>query len=158
VTLADQIIDNGPYLGGDQMPAWLRELSTAAGINALRAELIELRRLRTATEARDIGPCSARMPSLLLGQPNLMCELRHGHTGDHTDGPTRWGERDDDEHTEQPHRYLSTACLHNIHDDCDIDTRRYDGTRKTAATCKYCPAPCVCPHHKKDGQHTEGHQ
>jgi hypothetical protein len=55
------------------------------------------------------------------------------------------------------HHYLSTACLHGIHDDCDIDTRRYDGTRKTAATCKYCRAPCVCPHHKQ-GEHTEGHQ
>jgi hypothetical protein len=55
------------------------------------------------------------------------------------------------------HHYLSTACLHGHHNDCDIDTRRYDGTWKHGATCKYCRAPCVCPHHKQ-GEHTEGHQ
>lgn len=66
--------------------------------------------------------------------------------------------RADQDHADEPHHYLSTACLHNIHNDCDIDTRRYDGTWKHGASCKYCRAPCVCPHHKRDGEHTERHQ
>lgn len=52
------------------------------------------------------------------------------------------------------HYYLSTACFHAVepgrealHGDCKLDTRRYDGSHKTAATCKYCPAQCLCPCH-----------
>lgn len=45
------------------------------------------------------------------------------------------------------HVYLSTACLHGQHGDCDIDATRWDGTHKKAATCKYCPKKCICPHH-----------
>lgn len=34
------------------------------------------------------------------------------------------------------HEYVSTACLHGLHDEC----RR---------TCKFCPAACSCPHHAR---------
>lgn len=36
-----------------------------------------------------------------------------------------------------PHAYLSTACLHDRHDQC----RRY---------CKWCHAFCGCAHHERD--------
>jgi hypothetical protein len=42
------------------------------------------------------------------------------------------------------HVYISTACLHGAHETCQIDTFRYDGTYKVAATCKYCGSPCRC--------------
>lgn len=56
------------------------------------------------------------------------------------------------------HAYISTACWHaqrepdpqragQLHHECDIDATRWDGTRKIAATCKWCLAPCRCPHH-----------
>jgi hypothetical protein len=32
---------------------------------------------------------------------------------------------------ERPHAYLSTGCLHGLHDKCRV-------------TCKYCPAKCRC--------------
>jgi hypothetical protein len=35
---------------------------------------------------------------------------------------------------EKTHRYLSTACLHQIHERCRL-------------TCKTCSAPCTCPCH-----------
>lgn len=52
------------------------------------------------------------------------------------------------------HHYLSTACLHAhepgrmpLHEDCRTGGRRWDGTPKTPATCKWCGAPCRCPCH-----------
>jgi len=42
------------------------------------------------------------------------------------------------------HRYLSTGCLHGDHEYCKVEARRYDGSIKTAATCKFCGSPCVC--------------
>ena len=36
----------------------------------------------------------------------------------------------------EPHRYLSTACLHEEHRQC----RR---------TCKFCLVECICPCHVK---------
>lgn len=33
-----------------------------------------------------------------------------------------------------PHRYFSTACLHERHDDCRM-------------VCKFCPSPCRCDCH-----------
>jgi hypothetical protein len=52
------------------------------------------------------------------------------------------------------HLYLSTACWHapetgreDLHRECAIDTHRYDGSHKTAATCKWCPSRCVCACH-----------
>lgn len=50
------------------------------------------------------------------------------------------------------HRYLSTGCLHGDHDYCQTEARRYDGTTKIAATCKFCGAPCVCECH---GEHEQ---
>jgi hypothetical protein len=60
------------------------------------------------------------------------------------------------------HTYLSTACLHattepgreDLHAECAIDATRWDGTHKTAARCKWCPARCICPCHEEatDGQ------
>lgn len=87
MTLADQIIEHGPYRGGDQLPI---EVQTAdsAEINAFRAELIELMKLRAAAEARsrlivDLDfwndtallvcmTCRARMP---LGPDEPLAEL-----------------------------------------------------------------------------------
>lgn len=52
------------------------------------------------------------------------------------------------------HTYLSTACLHAaepgreaLHRECQVDIRRYDGSHKQGATCKFCPAQCVCTCH-----------
>lgn len=47
MTLADQIIDSGPYRGGDSLPI---EVQTAGEdqLNQLRDDLLELRRLRAA--------------------------------------------------------------------------------------------------------------
>jgi hypothetical protein len=50
------------------------------------------------------------------------------------------------------HLYLSTACLHNEHVDCRINGRRYDGTYKVAAQCKYCGTRCVCSCHEEECQ------
>jgi hypothetical protein len=59
----------------------------------------------------------------------------------------------------EEHRYLSTACLHgaepgreDLHRECKIDTKRYDGTHKIGATCKWCPARCVCTCHAGAGE------
>lgn len=51
MTLADQIIDSGPYM--------LDVGFTAEQANQLRDELLELRRLRTA--AADLGECARRL-------------------------------------------------------------------------------------------------
>jgi hypothetical protein len=54
VTLADQIIEHGQFLPGDVMHVNLGEaLMSAPAMNALRDELIELRRLRAADAARE---------------------------------------------------------------------------------------------------------
>lgn len=45
------------------------------------------------------------------------------------------------------HLYVSTACQHQIHLDCWITGTRWDGGIKKRATCKYCPAPCLCSCH-----------
>lgn len=61
--------------------------------------------------------------------------------------------------TASGHLYLSTACLHavlddnpDLHDYCATDSRRYDGTHKIAASCKFCEPPgsgkCVCLCHQ----------
>lgn len=50
MTISDQIIENGPYTAGDVIPGVLH-FPQAAEFNALRDELIELRRLRAAAEA-----------------------------------------------------------------------------------------------------------
>jgi hypothetical protein len=47
-----------------------------------------------------------------------------------------------------PHRYLSTGCLHGHHGDCQTQAVRYDGTPKIAASCKWCHAPCICRCHR----------
>ena len=52
VNLAEQIIDGGPYRGGDSLPI---EVQTAGddALNQLRDELLELRQLRAAAAARE---------------------------------------------------------------------------------------------------------
>lgn len=52
-------------------------------------------------------------------------------------------------HSADPHIYLSTGCLHGDHTYCQVEARRYDGSTKTAATCKFCASPCVCPCHRE---------
>jgi len=60
---------------------------------------------------------------------------------------------------EHGHVYLSTACWHGqreksplravkLHMECGVDATRWDGSHKIAATCKWCPSPCVCPCHQ----------
>jgi hypothetical protein len=62
-----------------------------------------------------------------------------------------------------PHTYLSTACLHaaepgreGLHKDCATDGKRWDGTHKEPARCKFCPSRCICACHRveeaADGQ------
>lgn len=52
--------------------------------------------------------------------------------------------------TDQPHDYLSTACLHGRHDYCN-STVGVAGDKK-AATCKWCDARCRCDcGHERDG-------
>jgi hypothetical protein len=67
---------------------------------------------------------------------------------------------------EKTHRYLSTACLHgaepgreDLHRECQVDTRRYDGTHKVGATCKWCSARCICTCHAGPGEEgSDGHE
>lgn len=53
------------------------------------------------------------------------------------------------------HTYLSTGCLHGDHAYCQTQARRYDGTTKTAAVCKFCDegddhgGHCVCHCHQE---------
>lgn len=44
---------------------------------------------------------------------------------------------------DEPHGYLSTACLHGWHDYCRAPVG-IEGPKKPA-TCKWCDARCVCP-------------
>jgi hypothetical protein len=47
-----------------------------------------------AQDARgDAGPCSVRLENFVRDSW-LNCQLRHGHTGDHECGPTRWSDFD----------------------------------------------------------------
>lgn len=56
MSLADQIIDGGPYAEGDTIRAWMLPPNlTAAALNALRDELLELRRLRALLEQFEVG-------------------------------------------------------------------------------------------------------
>lgn len=48
------------------------------------------------------------------------------------------------------HEYLSTGCLHGDHAYCQTQARRYDGTTKTAAVCKFCSAGCQCLCHHEE--------
>jgi hypothetical protein len=45
------------------------------------------------------------------------------------------------------HDYLSTACLHELHDYCQCDTRP-DGQPKIPGKCKFCDARCRCACHR----------
>ncbi|MFE9372277.1 hypothetical protein ACFYM2_21255 [Streptomyces sp. NPDC006711] len=53
------------------------------------------------------------------------------------------------------HAYLSTGCLHGDHSYCQTQAKRYDGSTKTAATCKFCESAddrgghCVCRCHRE---------
>ena len=49
--LEDQIIDAGPYVAGQTLP--FHPIIAAAELNALRDQLIELRQLKAAAEARE---------------------------------------------------------------------------------------------------------
>lgn len=44
------------------------------------------------------------------------------------------------------HRYLSTGCLHGQHGYCQKNTGLAGA--KTAASCKFCKAPCICHCHR----------
>ncbi len=61
------------------------------------------------------------------------------------------------------HEYVSTACLHGIHDYCAAPTVSRDGSwwrigpsysselgaAKQPAQCKFCGAPCRCSCHEE---------
>lgn len=53
------------------------------------------------------------------------------------------------------HFYLSTGCLHGGegHAYCQIEARRYDGSVKTASSCKTCAVRCRCRCHRKRAAH-----
>jgi hypothetical protein len=93
--------------------------------------------------------------------------------GDGRETPTGWLESADEarahqaravvaalsDHGWHPH-YLSTACLHArdehrdeterayLHGRCQTDAKRFDGSRKVAATCKWGQEPCRCECHQ----------
>jgi hypothetical protein len=48
------------------------------------------------------------------------------------------------------HVYLSTACLHGVHEHCQAMVG-VNG-EKRPATCKFCEAHCVCPCHGQPGE------
>lgn len=54
---------------------------------------------------------------------------------------------DPDDGTYVQHVYLSTACLHEIHEHCK-SPKALDGEDKLPATCKWCATPCVCACHR----------
>lgn len=60
MTLADQIIQHGPYVAGEPLPNWMLRNITAAEANELRTELVELRSkargLDGATPTEDVDP------------------------------------------------------------------------------------------------------
>ena len=72
MNLAERIIDGGPYVAGDVLPDWMRQ-PTAVGFNALREELLELRRLRAAGEARKRFEVQASGDYLGEADIELMC-------------------------------------------------------------------------------------
>jgi len=43
------------------------------------------------------------------------------------------------------HIYLSTACLHDLHEQCGCRQRERGDV--SPAHCKYCAAECICPCH-----------
>jgi hypothetical protein len=49
------------------------------------------------------------------------------------------------------HVYLSTSCLHGLHNYCQSGTGKAPGGEtwaKRPAQCKFCATPCVCECHK----------
>lgn len=50
-----------------------------------------------------------------------------------------------------PGGYLSTSCLHGLHDYCQADAvlepGMVDARVKAPAKCKFCPAECICVCH-----------
>ena len=48
------------------------------------------------------------------------------------------------------HRYLSTACLHGIHEHCQAKVN-LEGEPKLPGTCKWCGSRCVCDYVAPDG-------
>ena len=88
MSLADQIIEHGPVESHDQVPRWFEAL-TAANINALRYELLELRQRRAADETRErirvegvfaCGPelsvqCACRRWTVHSERPHTLAEL-----------------------------------------------------------------------------------
>lgn len=47
------------------------------------------------------------------------------------------------------HIYLSTSCLHFVHEHCRSAVN-IDGDPKEPGTCKHCPARCICLCHVWD--------
>lgn len=84
-------------------------------------------------------------PSAVFWNSIADAEAVHGHGG-----ATRivW---DDLTPGAEPHRYLSTGCLHGEHGYCQSNTG--SNGQKVPATCKFCSAPCECPcHAAEEGQ------
>jgi hypothetical protein len=69
--------------------------STTPHLEGLRAVLALVERdyriePRPPWDRGQAGPCSEVLPPLLGSSASTWCELPHGHTGDHENGPTRW--------------------------------------------------------------------
>ena len=56
----------------------------------LSGDEVGLRAALAILERDQAGPCSAMIPPAFGVTTWLWCQLRHGHTGDHESGPTRW--------------------------------------------------------------------
>jgi len=46
---------------------------------------------------------------------------------------------------ESEHDYLSTACFHELHEECG--KQQHDRGDDGSPHCKWCDAECVCPCH-----------
>lgn len=74
------------------------------------------------------------------------CELPLDHDGPHYDGLS-WFD-DDGSQVDEPkitHNYLSTACLHGLHDRCG--EKQAERGEDGPPHCKFCDAPCRCECH-----------
>lgn len=71
------------YVASADHPEWLKQEEIRRGIAAVLA----------LVERDQAGPCSMALSLMAVGGQSLgdlWCQLRHGHLGDHENGPTRW--------------------------------------------------------------------
>ncbi len=75
----------------EMLNAYADAASSAQGA-PVEASASGLRAVLALVERDQAGPCQVELHMLVNG-PTTVCELRHGHHGDHVSGFTRWRER-----------------------------------------------------------------